>query len=548
MPSGDVTFDGINFPRYMTACRTWGCNPDNAIILAHSQDSPPMAVGTLAFSFNGQGVTWTNALCDQMTTQRSTHGWMTYYVIQDRRWRWSKGIITGAYNLRDEEGVLDPTTEKTLAELATLLFTEMGEPGASVSAISSSEKPTVIWDRDNAVHELEQLLYQRGYVPTLSLDDQAVVYAVGSGATLPNNDDVFSVSNTIDPPELPYILKLVMAQTRVQSKLKCCAVGLDTDGAIKKVDDLSYRPTGGWGDIAFGELAEITDPEAHQCALLSVGKWFQIEFQADGTHDLSPYLPDEITVTSAKQYLPVYDELIQTKDDIFTTKRVSPAIVEATYFNDQGVTPTGKNVTELTRMNRTLWTLDRQRGIVKFVGPLKKRADNGEMTFADVYLTCSYSVLEDDTHVYDKHERDRNMGGTGTDVVKVEELRRTLIADYDADGTTLLSLTDNQTTVDADADLYLDQAALRYVTEIGNVVAYRGIYPFGTDGITQQVRWNAAKPGTEWAFSTTCSLHCEGIVNLPRRARRAQKRATNRNDVASENRLRQRQHIRKGGR
>lgn len=523
--SGVITFPGITNPISMVATRVLGVKPSAAIIYAQPQTTSPDCTGTATFIWgtSSNTNTWRNALCDSSSLHISAFGHQQMFVIYDRRWRWSKGEpVTGAYNVRKTDGTIDAATSKTLAELATLLFTAMGEPAADVSLITSTEQPMLILDRSNPADQLAQLLEPRGYVISLMSDDTVKVWPKGTGTVLPVNDDLITVDFSVDPPEPPQILRVVCNRTLVQSMLATVPVGLDTDGRIRPVNDLSYKPTGGWDTCTdWDTFSSLGTLAAQECAKLSVGRWYQVTSQGDGTQNIQngsvDYCPGEIEVTSVNQLLPLENMILDTATDPLGKLRYKPAVVSGVYW---GVgsdplqnPPNPANSPAFTEIKGLNWTLNREYGIVMFEKYLQKD-NSGTKTFADVYITCCYSVHDATVQVKDRYQVDRNLGGYGYDVREVDELQRRLIVSYVTNTSTVTSINDNKTTVDTDAAAYLDAAQNSYVTQHSNTVAYRDCYSFSTDGVTLQLQWRVAVQGAV-PFGTMASQYAENLYLLP---------------------------------
>ena len=523
--SGVITFPGITAPISMVATRVLGVKPSSAIIYAQPQGDSPNCTGTATFTWGTSSnlITWTNALCDSSSLHVSTFGHQQMFVIYDRRWRWAKGHpVTGAYNVRKTDGTVDATTQKTLAELATLLFTAMGETTADVSLITSTEYPMLILDRSKPADQLAQLLEPRGYVISLMADNTVKVWPKGTGATLPANDDLVNANLSVDPPELPAVIRVVCNRTLVQSMLKTVPVGLDTDGRIRLVNDLSYKPAGGWDTCKdWDTFSSLPTTIAQECAKLSVGKWYQVVSQADGTQDINyggvDYCPGEITVTDVSQLLPLENMILDTAVDPLGKTRYKPAVVSGVYWgigsNPLQNPPNPSNSPAFTEIKGLPWTLNREYGIVMFNGYIQK--DNaGTKTFADIYLTCCYSIHDATIQVKDRYEVDRSLGGYGFDVREVEELQRRLIVTYVTNTSSVTNINDNKATVDTDAGLYLDAAQNSYATQNSNVLMYRDCYSFSTDGITLQLQWKVAVQGPV-PFGTMASQYAENLYLLP---------------------------------
>ena len=555
---GSISYPGIVTPIYIRAAvRTNGFRADTCLLISEptTQASPPALTGTLSFGFDSTTINWPNALCDSLLMTVTDGGQSLLWTIKDGRWRHWKRFITGAYNVRLPDGTIDTDTEKTLAELVTLLATAMGTT-IDVSAITSTEKPEVVWDHDRAVLEIETLLYARGYVASYQFDDSYKVYRVGVGATLPNDGDVVNFANSLNPPELPLTLRALGAQTRVQSKLKCVPVGEDTDGRVREVNDLSYKPSGGWPP-ELKDFSYITDPIARDLAKKSVGKWYQAKFQANGSFDIkdgTDYCPGEITVTSALQYLPLSDKLVSAAVDIHGKKRLDDAYVEGVFYDQSGNPAKNANTPEFSRLSGQFWKLDRELGIVMFTDiQVKTIAGHTATTpafgFAEVYLTCSYAVHDNTSHIKDRFIWDRSLGGTGMDQVNAEEIERTLVCEYDTDHVTIVTITDNQSTLEAYADTLLDNVAASYSTGLGNAIQYRGIRQYTTDGINWQVVWRVAVPAGNGKphFSTFVAQNMECHPLVPTAARRRQSRQAERANQWNTTRGRRYRNSKKGG-
>jgi len=546
---GFISFPGIEEPQYIiTATRSVGLRPNKCLLVTKPQDTLPSLHGDFTFGFDSTTITWKNALCDSALMKVSRDGQRAIWTIKDGRWLIWKSFIHGAYNIPMPDGKIDPDTRKTLAELCDLLFQAMNVTG-DTSNVTSVEYPEVVWDHDRTVLEMEELLDGRGYVVSYLLDGTYKIFSVGSGQTIPNDTDVINFSASVNPPEYPEILRALGAKTRVQSKLKMTPVGLDKDGKWKKVNDLSYNPqgagvSGGWDNLAPGPFQMITDPLDNELARRTVFSCYQVEFQADGTHNISAgsvnYCPGEIVVTSPLQYLPLSRDLVETAKDVFGKERNGEAYVEGTFYLEYssgssrktGAGVIAKNTSKFFRMERTDWTLDEENGIITFREPVQMsvKVDRGEglkdeMTFADVFFVCAYSIHDNDLRIKDRYIRDRTLGGVGADQLRREELERTLICKYNALlNTGIESITDNETTVDIYADSVLDNAYASYSTGIGTLVHYRGIRSFNTDGINLQVAWTCAKPGSPAPFSTMVSQNMEAHPLIPTTRSRRDKR------------------------
>jgi len=523
MPTGYITFPGIADPKHMHATRTLGTRPDAAVLYARPQSGSPDTSGasTLSFGFNGTVINWTNALCDRGTFAVSTTGHYQVFTILDKRWRWSKSYWTHAYNVRYPDGSIDTSSVATLQQIVIDLLTEIGESVYDVSGVSSGEYPEIVFDHDDCASALEELLNPRGYVVSLNIDDSVTVWRRGSGTTLPAGSELVNASISIDPPEIPYYLTALGRKTLVQSKLLMQAVGLDTDGAVKPVASLSYAPSGGWGSVNKSSMDFISDSKSKELALQTVGKWYQVVSQADSTYNITGYCPTVVSVSSAWQYLPLDDKILDNAVDVFSKQHRADAYVEGTFYLDDVTKnpPAGSNTAAFTRVDRREWRLDKELGVVMFEQlALKKSSSN--LVFADVYFTCSYSIHDTTSFTKDRYYRSLVMGGYGIDMREIDELQRQIVVRYTPGTSTVSSVVDNVSTMDGLADEYLDTAVNSYFTAVGTFLMWRGVAQVNTDGAALQVKWDVAVPDQPIPFCTMVSQYCEGIPLLPTRHER----------------------------
>ena len=536
MATGSISFPGIVAPISLVATRTVGVRPDRAILRCQPQSGSPDCTGsaTLQFSFNGVGISWTNSLCDSGTIVLSTHGHIQVIEILDRRWSWSKAYYTKAFNVRNPDGSIIDSSKKSTSAIAAELFGQLGI-SADVSAVATNDYPELVLDHHRVDDALSDLLTNRGYVISLMTDDSVKVYRRGTGADLPRNDDTRSEVISVNPPQMPSKLMLVGSRTLVQSKLKFVPVGIDTDGTIKKVADLSYAPVFlGWNGADMENFNFIADKKAKDLAKSTVGKWFQVESQADGTLRIavtSPalnYVPGEIFVGSAKQYLPLKAELIDASNNPLEFVNGNRSVVEGTFYQAGQNPNPGKNTDDFARQDKLGYTFNEELGIIKFDELALKKTPgpvNGTFTFADVYMVCTYSVHDTTSLVKDRFERSRSLGGIGTDVMKNNEFERHIVLNYAEGGGDVVYGSDNKSDLNITADITLDDAVRMYSTSVGVVLKWRGIYNFSTDGNTLQLRWNCATAG-DCPWETQASQHMEGLPLLPTGAERGLQRKT----------------------
>lgn len=172
-------------------------------------------------------------------------------TLLDRRYLWRFAVISGTYNARWKNGTeLRDETQKTPAELASLCLAAMGEKNANLAALkrfSNLDFPQVEWDNTDAANALAELCERYGCRPVFD-NDQVAIVNVGDGEELDvsgNRWPVVEDSETFNPPEKPGTIVVRFAPTSIQADLPLIPVGVDTDGTIKPINQLSYMPPPG---------------------------------------------------------------------------------------------------------------------------------------------------------------------------------------------------------------------------------------------------------------------------------------------------------------
>lgn len=495
-----------------------GISPSVAMLEIVPQNRLTADVGTLSFTFGNQRVDFTNCKVDNHSLQWTARGQIWRLAIFDRRWKWRWGKIGGRYNLRAGDGKIQgvgakDSTEKTPQEMARLCLEAMGERRYDVGNMPNDSRPEVDWDEMPPAEALASLCDQLGCRVVLGLDDRVHIYRVGQGATLPNNE-VMEDSLTLDLPEAPDELAVLCGASRWQADFELEAVGLETDGtavaenlrgAIRPIDELSYAPSAGWGNVDIRTMCAVTaGKKERELAKQTVYRWYRITMPPPGAAD----------VTELKQVLPLFD--VQCETRLIENRKVpKPALVYGTWcpsnYSLENVqlefNPTGDTDSPWFRQ----WTLDRDLGIVKFSQPVFKNADHTSSAAptslryaaADLRLRCAYNVRDAKTRAFDRYWRTLKTGlrnGTPTRYLRHEELIPTAIPTYRKDFS-VSKWTFNDAEIDAACQYYLNAALSAYQRPTPNTKKYMGIKPVQLDGAVQQITFNVGPSGATTVVS-----------------------------------------------
>lgn len=574
-PKGIMAWPGINQIERGTFALTQGISPSVGVLEILPQDATTIPIdGTLTITFGTIApITFTDCRIDQASFEYGPDGQVWRLSIWDRRWKWQfagdDGPISGWYNQRFpaiqpapqvfqpgtvQLGSIDVETQQTPQQLAALLLDALGEEGYDVSQLPNNTLPEVNWDHDNPAQALHDLADRLGCRIVLGLDDIVRVVQTGLGADLPTNG-VERESDVLDPPEIPDSIQVVGGKSRFQVDFILEPVGLDVDGTIKPIDELSYAPDDGWGgildldrDVGFqeipgwetediippltppiiartfqiGQFAQQVNPRF--LARQTVFRWYRIQDDASADDPKQPpAIPgwdggtgaDKDRIEALWQILPIEDVLVLGWFDNTNQFNPLPAQAYGLYWAPgydfiAGVGPVFQddlgNFSQLTPSVYD-FTIDRERGIVQFDEPMVVlEEENGVYTFGEptLYLRCAVSVRDFDTSSWDRYENERDLAdviglntgthATGPRVLKREEIVRNVVPQYDANFNVTATF-DNGQQNDAEANYAIDAALLEYQVKTPQDVTYMGIVPIACDGAITQVVWTVGPEG-----------------------------------------------------
>lgn len=485
--------------------------------------------GDMKITFGDIEIIFRSCAIEVANLRRSGGGYIWSIMIKDRRWKWKYGRISGRYNIRRDDGTIDPATEKTPQELATLLFEKLKEQAPDISKLPNDARPEAIWDAVTPANALQDLCDELNCRIVLGLDDKVTLWPLGEGEDLPENGLEINQGYGFKRSAKPDSIEVLGGPTQIQAKFKLVAVGEDTDGSIKPIDDLSYKPEGGWGGEppeSFGNtLGTYTrdgqELEAADLARNSVWKWYRIESFADGSWDwpvgAQPFDDEGNPIPapqSVKDILPISDALLDmvTFPEVEGALEPKPAEIEGVFY------PGGEdyqNTTAGTKYSDD-FSVDRARGIIKFGNPVYKVGGDGEPdTEAELYLTAVFvpknPATKEPIRYYRSVVLPPPVQDTLPQVLKHPEISRKLIARYVGTVGFVPVQGDNIEDINAEADHYLDAAAKEYELEHSVDIEYTGIVEIPPDGKVTQVTWKVGGGGA----TTRASINSEHAKTTP---------------------------------
>lgn len=512
-PQADLQFPGIDdFQSWSFTCGP-GITPGaGAITVLNIPGAPfPRAEGDLVLSFGDERITFRNCRLGQGSYSYSEAGQEITYQILDRRWKWQFGMLSGRYNIRKPDGTLDgklePWSVKSPQELAKLCLDAMGETGYDVKALPNFPRPAIDWDNANPAQALQALAESLGCRVVLGLDDKVRLVTNGVGVTALPDDYLPGGGEGIDPDERPDVLVYVAGPTRYQGPLELRPVGIEKSGKIVPIEELSYKPAGGWESAYPGDFFEIDDTkfkldDGSETSLRALAlEWVYRAWQVIDSPDVFG-LKDSGSTTMPRRRLVLGTTLVDTWRDGEGIKRERPA-----YLTGECWHPRAKEYRNfehaLTKVDRLSFSIDTEKQIVHtadFVYRFNAAQDGIEIP--KLFLWTSYHILDEETNQPLRHEKEKRLTPTTSGKTKVQRaifgdtlhgLAKAWKAKFGLlgrDQLTLGPVTTNETDVDKEADFYLAAEAARYGYPQSQDRTYDGLRRFQPDGVLQQVTWS----------------------------------------------------------
>jgi len=501
-----------------------GITPSVCSITIAPQQGMVSAVDTLAWEFGGEVRRFPKCLADSASFERNSQGMVWRLKILDRRWLWKWGAISGSYNRRLPDGSVLTATEKTPQELAGLLLDAMGETGYDVGSLPNETRPVVEWDGAVPAEALAELCEQLGCRVVLGIDDKVKVCKVGVGAALPYGA-IMSTSGTLDLPNAPDAIAILMGRIKFQVDMELEAVGLEASGKVVPIEDLTYKPASGWSAINLTTFAAVAE-EYRDYAKQSVFRWYRVKPPI--------VIPDQDDVTDLRN-VEIKNETNYTYLDADGERRTSEAEVYGIHWkardglkNNATSLDPSQPTSQNYRGDFAVDTSDPKYGaIVKFAEPVLR---NTETSTTPTKLTSGPAILrlravlhlrDSETGGWLRFVRTRLLGGnagTPTRYVQHDEIEGRVTVEYDTQGTALheRSTSDNtqrgengEPGIYVECDHYLDAIQAEYQTLVPESATYEGLVTADPDGAIQQITFTRTGEG---GMTTTICRNNEQVL------------------------------------
>ena len=445
------------------------------------------AAGSLVLTDGVETITITNLTPFAWQVRSGPQGEYTEVQIRDSRQRWqTRGQITGEYNKPGPDGA--PNDQEPLRNLVAFCLDALGEVGYDVSALPADYYPYVRWEAARPGVEASRLCDMAQCVLSLHSDGTARVYKLGTGQGIPAGYKEMNDVGT-ESRERPTAYLVRGAQTITQRTSVLVPVGLDTDGSIKPIADLSYyaQIIADFGSVAagvqqyFAKWFETGNLTKGECARKSIWKWFRVS-------------------DAEALYLPALPSVCQVITDLAASPPRKRWRKPYLYSPDlaQVWDDARKQCFTIGDLDRREWELEEATGLVKLTdGPVikppevdvawdvaevrltwahKDVAADGSLSLANFYSYCSVSPAPADATL---------------EVIHIEwlQLRRII------QGGELPDIFLGREVLDPIAQQIIALADPGAATAVCAEVLYSGLKWVYPDGTVRQVTWHVGADG-----------------------------------------------------
>lgn len=495
-----------------------GISPGIITLVIAPNTSVGAKVGEITIRFGKVRINLPGCAIDTGSLRGGSGSARTWSVrLLDRRWKWKyTEPVNGRYNVRDAAKNIDTKVfkERTPQQLAEICLKAMGETGFDVSKLPNDSRPEITWTDENAAEMLDELVNSLGCRVVYDfLDDKVRIFPEGKGKELPRDELATNLSIGHSRETTPSSLLASFAPTVYQAKWELEPLGEETDGRYLPIDELSYRPAGGWGDPG-----DLDDPEktykrdgvehyVSELAEKTVYRIWRIK-------SLAGYVPgiigfggggagaDVLTAGKIDQVL-LNDHLIETTVDEKGISKPRPAVVEGEFFSLESDADYGKTAPG------TPWphgfSIDHEKRVVILsgggdFGAHRLSEDGDEKPIpATLYLHTSYTIIDTDLgNVHHTIRRDISKTGTGPKIIKVPYIGRTVKQVYkEADNPGKVSTNDADLKKEADKLFAAEQE--KFKPHRVDDLEYAGVRDdIHLDGAIQQIsiRVGGGQPAT----------------------------------------------------
>lgn len=509
------SFPGIDSIIRFSATIGHGETPGVFILDIAPQPKPPALIGPFTIAFAGNTYTWDDCRAVYASYKRDGSGRVVSLTIEDWRWRWRFGAISGRYNVREPHAAnqndarrILSYTEKNPRELLKLCFEQLGQADSTVdvSLVPDDPRPEIEWDVEPAAQAAAALCDLLGCRIVPMPGNAVQICPLGEGADLPEHPSRTDLIQVLDPPEKPSELAVVGGPVLFQCDFELEFLAEETDGEFVLLDDVSYKPTGGWHMADVPNFDSISDKKHRELARNSVYRVARIKIPAGGL--AIPGYTEETgkKITRVDQIVPLEHQAeteIQHGREVFVRPwlfgaftgdaNIGDDIGENTLDKPEPITDRDSELAKKCTLQDS-GSYDHDKGVLYLSQPVFYIDEAGTRQPAKLRWRVAVMIRDEETGAVARYIRKRSYGPPpgSTTTTKAETIRReevfySFVAKYKPDYTDDGVDKRGQTAADQEADYYLDQREKEWQTLTPSEAAYGWIIPLVLDGAIQHV-------------------------------------------------------------
>lgn len=533
-----------------------GITPSIATLRIPVQNLDAIApIGDLTISDGVSSLFLRSARLSRFTVVREG-GYSVVMAIEDCRWRWRFGSISGHYNERDDHGRVKERTAKHPRDLIRLLWRAIPKPPRklAVRGLRVPNKPSawpeVRWQSANPSRALASLADQFGmrvvYQPNA---DTLLITSLGVGARPINQDWTqrsFGATLTAGPDRITAVTEA----NYLTQAFALEAVGLDVDGKLRPLEDLTYRPANGWTtanppewptvvrniqrEIAAGVINKDakTDLAVRALARESVYRYYRIKLCSpmDGNKPLT------VEGIGQVQHL---DQILLENGIMDPTRKANtvsilPPQMYGSYY--AGGTAGGRNTAQdeaiLTPFSidaaRRLVVFDRLVGRVNttttvipninYAADAKDKIENTYVPAGShrpslpVMVVSARFRLPTTNDILTAFRTRKIRNGDMEQIITPQGLRRVVTRDYEIGTWKISAEFTNDEQFVAEADYHIAGILRQYEQPASENMTFPGLLPIDPDGLMHQISWSVGG-GSPIATSVSISGEHSTVID-----------------------------------
>lgn len=502
---------------------TWGHGetPGVCILQIVPQPNAPETIGTLEISYGSVGLKFDRCRVVASRIRRDSSGQIVEVVIQDWRWEWQdRGYMNCRYNLRDADGKLVDRWERSPQDIAKEAFKAFGQTAAGVDQLPNDPRPLVDWTFENPARALSTLCESLGCRIAPKFSNNCEIVRLGQGQALPQGADypLIDYNESFDPPEKPGAIMVVGGPAEFQVDLELEAVALEPTGEYVPIDDVSYKPAGGWSKDATANFDGLSDEFANlkKLAKQSVYKCYRIKIPEDGLRIVG-YTDGALPTSGFVWYMDqliIHDRQCDQVEQL-GRKEYLPPMVYGAFRDDDNLYGFSNDLDEPKAIvdlesdlaKKSIYRhghdIDTERGIVRLANRLTLwDSDTEEQAPAKLRLRVAVSVRNIISGGVQRYTRERTYPGNNSQIPKilrhediVVRVKPKYLNRWHGATFTQYELESNADEIDKEADYYLDIEEQTYQTLRPADGTYAGIVPYSPDGVLHHVVWTWGNGG-----------------------------------------------------